>query len=146
MDIDEVREETLEFLEKELELSPGDDFGVDEDGDPLFRLGDTEVNVVLDQTDGEGPSTVTFVTCLGELPEEHLVRVYRKLLELNLQAPAGFAVGVDGNSIIVRVTADSASLDGETLRLIIMTVVEFTREWSAKLVGEYGVIALKTEE
>jgi len=147
MTIDEARKVVHDLLEAG-NFKEGKDFGLDEDGDQHIWVESDDADqesrtvvVSIKENEDGAPPVVTLACLLAGLPEKDIVRLYRKLLELNYDGLAPqIRIGVHEQNVILLSAIHLEYLQENELEYLVAEMIDGAGKIGELLVSEYGAL------
>jgi len=123
------------------------ELGLDPDGSRLdtpeqsrlawgLRCGSAAVYVFLQA--GEKENFIQVVSPVMKIPEQNILPLYRRLLELNAEELSGAAFGVKGEDVVLTIDRSTTDLDRTEVQSMITLIGEYADQYDDELVGEFG--------
>jgi len=142
----EKREANLKATQKLIE-SVIRDLGLDPDGSRLegtesgrlawgVRCGSAAVYVFLSVGDKE--NFIEVLAPVMKIPEQNILPLYRRLLELNCEELSGAAFGVKGEDVVLTIDRSTTDIDRTEVQSMITVIGEYADQYDDELVGEFG--------
>ena len=142
----EKRETNFKSTQKMIE-SVIRDLGLDPDGSRLetsedgrlawgVRCGSAAVYVFLQEGDKE--NFIEVLSPVMKIPEQNILPLYRRLLELNAEELTGAAFGVKGEDVVLMTDRSTTDLDRTEVQSMITLMGEYADRYDDELVGEFG--------
>jgi Putative bacterial sensory transduction regulator len=129
----------IESVIKELGLDP--DGSKLEGDDPkrtgwALKRGSAAVYVFLQQ--GDDANFLQVVSPVMKLPDQNLLPLYRRLLELNAEKLCGVAFGIKGEDVVLTTDRDTTDIDRSEVQAMITLVGQYADHFDDELVAEFG--------
>lgn len=98
--------------------------------------GSAAVYVFLQQQ--ENANFLQVVSPVMKLPDQNLLPLYRRLLELNAEKLCGAAFGVKGEDVVLTTDRETTDIDRSEVQAMITMVGQYADHFDDELVAEFG--------
>ena len=87
---------------------------------------------------GEKENFIQVVSPVMKIPEQNILPLYRRLLELNAEALFGAAFGVKGEDVVLTIDRSTTDMDRSEVAAMIKLIGEYADQYDDELVAEFG--------